>query len=389
MLSRNIKYLIGVDHLRGIAALLVIFYHGTQLIGADIAHQSAFVAATDYGYTDWNVFKSLISEGRFGVALFMTLSGFIFTTGLYKKHMDVKGFFRNRFVRIYPLYIFLILLTITLYASPNPLQSLILNILPFANVNGAQFTTGVLATSAMFWTITVETQFYLVFPFLIRWLNEHKFKLLWGIIGLFTALRIIAYLAGDVSMSTFGYFSIFGRIDQFIIGMMAAYVYLQKPKRIKQHATPLLLASTAGLVLLLFVENRLRHHFGYAEFENFYVILPTIEGLAAAAFIVTYVFVFHDKTKSIFSKALAKLGELSYSLYLTHFLILNLIVSKTNLPDVFGNSWWSALLFSVIILLPAAIALSTLTYYCIERPFLNLRKKYVIDKKPDTAQQAV
>jgi peptidoglycan/LPS O-acetylase OafA/YrhL len=388
MLSRNIKYLIGVDHLRGYAALLVILYHGTQLIGADIAHQSAFTAA-DYGYTNWNIFKSMISEGHFGVALFMTLSGFIFTTGLYGKRMDVKGFFRNRFIRIYPLYIFLILLTVTLYNSPNPLQSLILNILPFANVGNTQLTTGILATAAMFWTISVEVQFYLVFPFLLRWLNERKFKLLAGIILLFTVMRLIAFLSGDVSMSTFGYFSIFGRMDEFIIGMMAAYVYLKKPSWITTRKHSLLALSVTGIVLLLFVMNRLRHHFGYTAFENFYVILPSIEGLLAAALIVTYVIVFHDKTKSLLSRAMAKIGELSYSLYLTHFLVLTLLVSKTNLPNIFGDWWWSGLFFSIVILIPAALALSALTYYTIERPFLNLRKKYIIDKKPEVAQQAL
>jgi len=391
MLSKNIKYIIGVDHLRGIAALLVLLYHSTQIIGADIAHKSIFISQNDYGYTHWNIFKSLISEGSFGVALFMTLSGFIFTFGLYKKRLDIKGFFRNRFVRIYPLYIFLIFLSLYMYANlqPDLLQSVILSIFPFANLNGGVIATGIVASAAMFWTIAVETQFYLVFPFLIRFLNEHKFKLLWGIVGLFITVRLVAFLSGDVNMSLFGYFSIFGRMDQFIIGMMGAYVFLNKKSFLKKRPYAYLAISTFAILLLLLIINRLRHHFGFTAFENFYVILPTIEGLTSAALIVSYVNIFREKTRSLVSKALAKLGELSYSIYLTHFMILSLITSRIDLPNILGSWWWSALFYGIFLVTPLAIGFSLLTYSFIEKPFLQLRKKYVVGKKVETTQQAV
>lgn len=395
MLSKNIKYLVGVDHIRGMAALLVLLYHSTSLIGADIAHDATFyVAQIDYGYTQWNIFKSLISEGSFGVALFMTLSGFIFAFGLYKKEVKLQGFFRNRLVRIYPLYIFLIFLSIYLYPSlqSNPLESIVLSIFPFFNLStemSAIITTGVIASAGMFWTIAVECQFYLVFPFLMKFLNEHKFKLLWGIILLFTVLRLFAYLSGDVNMSSFGYYSIFGRMDEFLIGMMAAYFFIRKKKFLRRSPRMHLALSTTSLILMLFIINRVRHYFGFAEFENFYVILPPIEGLVAAYFIISYVGIFQNKTSHWLSQLLAKLGELSYSMYLTHFMIIVAVVFKLSLPNVLGNWWWSALFYGICLILPLTIGLSLMTYNFIEKPFLQLRKKYVIDKKPEAAQQAV
>lgn len=394
MLSKNIRYLVGVDHIRGMAALLVLLYHSTELLGANIAHHSGFVAQTDYGYTHWNFFKSLISEGSFGVALFMTLSGFIFAFGLYRKDIKPKGFFRNRFIRIYPLYIFLIFLSIYLYPSlqANPLQSIVLSIFPFFNLSTATsaiITTGVIASAGMFWTIAVECQFYLVFPFLIKFLNEHKFKILWGIIALFTVFRLIAFLSGDVNMESFGYYSIFGRIDEFIIGMIGAYFFITKKQFLKKSPKTYLAISTASLILMLFVINHVRHHFGYADFENFYVILPSLEGLIAISFIVSYVNIFQKKSVHWLSKIFAKLGELSYSMYLVHFMIIVLIASKLSLPNILGDWWWSALLYGVCLILPLTLGLSYMTYTFIEKPFLQLRKKYVIDKKEDTAQQAV
>jgi len=394
MLSKNIKYLVGVDHIRGIAILLVLLYHSTQLLGADIAHGTGYIPQNDYGYTQWNFFKSFISEGSFGVALFMTLSGFIFTFGLYKKDIKAKGFFKNRFIRIYPLYIFLIFMSIYLYPSlqNNLLESIVLSIFPFFNLStstSAIITTGVIASAGMFWAIAVECQFYLVFPFLMKFLNEHKFKILWGIIGLFIIIRLLAYLGGDVNMSSFGYYSIFGRMDEFIIGMMAAYFFITKKHFLKKSPKMYLAISSICLVALLFVINRVRHHFGFADFENFYVILPTIEGLVAALFIVSYVNIFQHKSVRWPSKALAKFGELSYSMYLMHFMIIVLVASKLTLPNILGSWWWSALFYGVVLILPLALGLSFMTYSLIEKPFLQFRKKYVIDKKPDTAQQAV
>lgn len=308
--------------------------------------------------------------------------------------MWVKGFFRNRFVRIYPLYIFLIFLSIYLYPSlqNNPLESIILSIFPFFNLStstSAIITTGVIASAGMFWTIAVECQFYLVFPFLMKFLNDHKFKLLWGIILLFTIIRLMAYLSGDVNMSSFGYYSIFGRIDEFIIGMMAAYFFIKKRKFLKKSPRLYLALSVTGLVLMLFIINRIRHQVGFTEFENFYVILPPIEGIIAASFIVSYVNIFQNTTKNRLSKLLAKVGELSYSMYLLHFMIIVMIVFKLSLPNILGNWWWSALVYGAFLILPLTIGLSLLTYNLIEKPFLQLRKKYVIDKKAETAQQAI
>jgi peptidoglycan/LPS O-acetylase OafA/YrhL len=200
---------------------------------------------------------------------------------------------------------------------------------------------------------------------------------------------LIAFLSGDVNMDSFGYYSIFGRMDEFIIGMVGAYFFTTKKNFLKKSPKTYLALSTIMIVILLFVINRVRHHFGYMEFENFYVILPTIEGLAAAGFIVSYVNIFQNKSKHFLSKIFTKLGELSYSIYLTHFMLIALIASKLSLPDLFGNWWWSALFYGFVIVLPLALGLSFMTYNFIEKPFLQLRKKYVIDKKIETAQQAV
>lgn len=77
MRSSNRPYLATVDHLRAFAALLVVAYHGSQLFTAQIANGDQ-TRVWNYSH---NPLATLIYEGHTGVALFMALSGFIFTIG--------------------------------------------------------------------------------------------------------------------------------------------------------------------------------------------------------------------------------------------------------------------------------------------------------------------
>ena len=99
MKSSNFRYLVGVDHLRGIAALTVLLFHGTQLITGDLKGRS-FDPTFDRGLTQWNPVKALVAEGQLGVSLFMVLSGFIFVSGLIGRQWSVPLFFYNRLVRM-------------------------------------------------------------------------------------------------------------------------------------------------------------------------------------------------------------------------------------------------------------------------------------------------
>ncbi|MFT7638671.1 MAG: peptidoglycan/LPS O-acetylase OafA/YrhL, partial [Pirellulaceae bacterium] len=106
MKSSNIKYLPAVDHLRGYAALLIILYHGVQLF-TNTAKYGAPLATGERLHTG-NFWYSFLLEGHTAVALFMVLSGFIFTFGCLGKEIKTGGFLWNRFVRTYPLFLLLI-----------------------------------------------------------------------------------------------------------------------------------------------------------------------------------------------------------------------------------------------------------------------------------------
>ena len=94
MQSSNIAYVPALDHIRAYAALLALFYHGLQLFWHQAAYGSLFDA------THWlatgNPLLALLVEGHTAVALFMVLSGFIFTWGAKGRNIVYRSFIRNR-----------------------------------------------------------------------------------------------------------------------------------------------------------------------------------------------------------------------------------------------------------------------------------------------------
>ncbi|MEQ8955744.1 MAG: acyltransferase family protein, partial [Gammaproteobacteria bacterium] len=167
MKSINFGYIPALDHLRGFAALLVLFFHGVHFISHKIAY------GTPYDPANWptaqNPFSSLAIEGHTAVSLFFVLSGFVFTVGSFEKKLNFVGFYRNRFLRTYPLFLFFLFLGIAFTPGAFSASGLLQSIFFLANsetaINGGAFTF-------VFWSIAVEWHFYLVFPLLLFMLQR-------------------------------------------------------------------------------------------------------------------------------------------------------------------------------------------------------------------------
>src|ERR1700727_2720121 len=107
--SLNRSRSVEVDELRGTAALLLLFYHSVHSGAAAIGIQGWPIASTP--------FAALLYEGHTGVALFMVLSGYILASGTFGKDISYAGFLRNRFLRIFPLMI--VVLVFSLYTAKD------------------------------------------------------------------------------------------------------------------------------------------------------------------------------------------------------------------------------------------------------------------------------
>jgi peptidoglycan/LPS O-acetylase OafA/YrhL len=249
--SANQRYLYPVDHLRAFAALLVLLYHSSQLITANIQRRD-FEPARDWLYSR-NPVKTLVFEGHTGVALFMVLSGFIFTTGTLGKELDHGRFLVNRLLRIFPMYLVLLFIGVSTAPGSFTLSSFVQVLIPLANFGGPVGTGGI--WGAMFWAVSVELQFYLVFPLLLRLLHRGGPAALVRLVAAMIVLRALVRVAQPgVDLNSLTYYSLVGRLDQFLIGMLAAWVFVRHRTRVRGGLFPV---AALAMVAALWAFNQL------------------------------------------------------------------------------------------------------------------------------------
>lgn len=352
MLSKNTTYISRLDHLRFFAALLVLLYH---------FHGSAIPDGTI------NPFLIVVKNGESGVGLFMVLSGFILTRISVGKQIDYKSFITNRILRIYPLYLLMLLVAAYSGGRHMDILSMLALVLPIGVVAGVT-----LPKFPHIWTIAVEFQFYLAFPFVVRFLHRYGIRYLIGVIALAISIRTMMYLT-DGSIQDGSYWTILGRLDQFVIGMITAVAY---EHRRKLFASPLvLLVSIAAVCLWVFAFGRWTGGFYGKDSASSvaWIISPTAEAMLWALLSISYLQQ-QWKVPVIFDKTFAYLGSISFSIYMWHYQILGLL-GQYHETLIFQN-WYFNLIF---IALPVVLAVSSLSYFVVERPFFALRTKYAID----------
>lgn len=173
-----------LDSVRGVAILLVLFYHGlfwsnnvTGLRGVE----RLFVEATRPGWL--------------GVNLFFVLSGFLITGILLDsktKPSYFRRFYARRALRILPAYYGILLLLLLLGLKPRAF--LILSFFYLSNITPL---FGVAQAYAVLWSLAVEEHFYLVWPSVVYRLSSQALeRCAISIACIVPALRAASYLMG-------------------------------------------------------------------------------------------------------------------------------------------------------------------------------------------------
>jgi len=355
MKSSSGAHYIALDHVRALAAFMVFTWH--------FAHsKNGYPVPFDTAPAFFPF--ALLDEGHTGVALFMTLSGYLFSKLLDGKSIDYRSFLWNRVLRLIPILLVVILVngiyklnrgdSLMAYAETIA-RGVLLPTLP----NGG-------------WSITVEFHFYLILPVLLWMLRQSRF-LPFSIVILAIALRWSLYQEiGEIQ--SLAYWTIIGRIDQFALGMLAY--------QFRQYFT-----GRHGLVAVIIAA--FMSLYWYYDFQGggvlnptskspspLWVVLTSIEGIAYAVGITWYDNSFVHSTSGI-SKLLGRLGEYSYSIYLLHFYFVFFAAKFVNewIMNI-SNFYWACLwsvVFFVMMLLPGY-----LSFRFIEAPFLKLRRRYIV-----------
>jgi len=359
--SSNIRHLGALDDLRAVAALMVVFAH--------ILHN--LTRGIDPSSGDWlrpsNPIFAVLAEGHAGVSLFMVLSGFLFGYGAAGRDVRYGAFIRNRLLRIFPMY--LLVLALGAYSFPEKFSfiALLSSVTLFGNtsagLDGGPFTI-------LLWTISVEFTFYLLFPFLNTFSQRYGRFYLPGLLALFIGLRILCVALG-ASPRNLSYFTIVGRMDQFLIGMIAAHIFIAGHFTIKR--TGVALVGAAFLLMAsLYGFNRLG---GWVIDARWKVIWHTYEALIFAALILAYLAAYPG-LNGVYRRVMGAIGAISYSIYLLHMPILMAFQKRHLYSKLVGVPQYDALVTGLYII-PIVLGASWITYTLIERPFLSLRVKYL------------
>jgi peptidoglycan/LPS O-acetylase OafA/YrhL len=299
----------------------------------------------------------------------MVMSGFVLSMGALGRDVAWGSFIRNRFLRIYPLLLFVLLLGLVGNLGQYSFLAVLQTLLFQADMPGA---ASVGELSAMFWAVAVEFQFYLLFPFLHRFIEKEGGRWVLGLVVLICVTRALSVAAQRENTQDVCYWHLLGRLDQLVIGMFAARLY----KRVEpiQRSGLWSIACVGALIAtlcLLVVFNQLG---GWPARAVWKAVWPSVEAAFWAAFVVTYTLAARNMPQSV-SAPLAELGSWSYSIYLLHFFAIGFAAR------IFGYTLGArpngqANKFVLTVVLPGLLPVAALSYYVVERPFLKLRGRY-------------
>ena len=361
----NRPYIPAIDQLRGFAALLVLLYHGFHVFGAQFAYGVAFTPEGHWPHAG-NPIVAVIVEGHTGVGLFIVLSGFVLSLGAIGHRIEYWRFVLARILRIYP--VLLVMLTIGYAIHPVSLVGLLGSLPP---LNTAGSVPG--SSTAMFWAVAVEFQCYLIFPFLLYFSDRIGTRFLFQVIAISLSLRALLVFAEVTNARDISYWTVFGRIDQFCIGMIAARMNVRGSWSERPRLLPVVAAAALAMALL-WGFNRAG---GWPVMSEWKLIWPTIEGAQWAAFILAYLGAANALPTGL-AAATARLGEISYSGYMVHFAAVQFVVRRRWFVRATGNDDYDAILTTMLVAFPIVVCLATLLFATIEKPFLRLRPRYIL-----------
>jgi peptidoglycan/LPS O-acetylase OafA/YrhL len=379
-------YLPGLNGVRVLAALAVLVDHVEQ-------DKDWLGLSSQYGNT-------LVAIGRQGVELFFVLSGFLITYLMLVEEekegrVDIPRFYARRALRIWPLYFVTMAIVFAVIprilhllppvvgaSSANDSPTMLEDIDPRIVLYGL-FCPHVsywiyphpLAGSHL-WSIGVEEQFYLAWPLLLRWVRRRRVLLFVSVIvlklfvqELFTDLYMVPQrLFGMTDDGLYFAYEYCKQIhfEAMAVGALGAWVAFHHEARLRAFfAAPL--ARVAAYLALPAAFGL--HVYNYWEWGN---------ALLTAAPAPLYTFFLLGLTHApratpvLENRAMKKLGDLTYAVYMLHPIVLILVLAAIERAGLLGDTVLFHVLFYVLAV-AATFAAAWVSRRWIEAPMLALK----------------
>ena len=347
------KSLPNLTGLRFFLASLVVLYHLPQF-------------CENRGFPYFNEL-AIFSKGSEAVYVFFTLSGFLIIRNLIKEKLatntiNLKNFYRNRVLRIFPLYY----LTLTIgfiyynfiiqlfgYTSEYTIdigKDLLLGVTFFANILATYKPGGIIE---VLWSIAIEEQFYLLIAPLFLFIQR---RFIFSFLLVFTLGYFLLY-----NLSIVEFISKYNMLYYyFSAGGILAFISI----KYKEFKLPNLTHYCfLGLFIALFLSNYFKENLSVFQYQ----LVCTI------VFSSSVYFLSLKPYKILQSGVLKFLGKISYGIYVYHAIVFQLIGFIFLKWQPTNSNVFIILFYSSVFLL--TIGISALSYKYFEKPFLRLKIK--------------
>jgi peptidoglycan/LPS O-acetylase OafA/YrhL len=330
-----------------------------------------FYSAHHFPRVAGELLQSISRAGAYGVDLFFLLSSYLITELLLREkdatgRLDVLAFYKRRILRIWPLYFTFIGIAWALTLVDRTQQLSVSYVAAFLLLAGnwiSAINGNPQSVIAPLWSVSVEEQFYLLWPLLVR--KARISALATSALAMLAAssiFRYIFFLAGwtDLRKNTLT------RLEPMALGILIAVALRLRVLR-QLSAVGRTVALAAGTACWLLV----------AEFSNLdFSQLGTMLGYPLIAIGAAAIFLWCVGNSAPFlrSPTLVYLGKISYGLYVFHMLGIRIgIAILGGFTSRFSGfiAYW---LFALI----ATIVMASISYFALERPFLRLKSRYTV-----------
>lgn len=310
-----------IQSLRGFAALLVVCYHAKTMLNETFGH-------------NWG--DLFFNKGAFGVEIFFIISGFIMvytSQSIENKTFKFSAsidFILKRLIRIAPLYYFLTLLFVVL---SNKISQYFFSVFKFDLITSLLFYPYTrFPVLLVGWSLNFEMFFYIVFAISL-FCQKRRNQLL-----ALMFIPLLIYRYSSTGSSSLYWMLTNPIIDYFAVGVILGIFY---HKILISDGLRNLLALLASIVLFLFLVNIIttNNHF--------------IQMIIVSFFAITIILLDFNKKQSKLPRLTIFLGDISYSIYLTHLfivIIMNKLIDKFQISHNFGVMFFlSTIVITIVI----------------------------------------
>jgi peptidoglycan/LPS O-acetylase OafA/YrhL len=353
------RYVLALDGVRFLAILVVILKH------TGLGASSTFLPL--------RVLGSLVKIGG-GVPLFFIISGYLITGILLDTRSTAdryRNFIARRSLRIFPLYFAYLFVTVgaTWLFTSTHLHNIWVFAFYLQNIFVDRANTfGAVLPVYHLWTLGVQEQFYLLWPFLIWSCSTLRRTriLCWTVLIASFALRIyLTVHAGDIAvagqlMPT--------RACEMAIGAILAIERYQETWISRVWPRLMMPLALMLVTLIYFRVEDLRPGLALVD-----ITLALLAGCLLAAALLPNSLTARVLSKRIFTSIG---GRYSYGLFMFHPAVLLFCKEVLHLGNTHANS-----IERVVITLSASLVLAILSYHLFEKPFLTLKRFFAARPK--------